>query len=82
MLILTAIMVCGSLNLSTLSFTLLGKRSINALSHLCKIECAETDGICCKLYVLKNSWQVSFFLQMIGGLFKMHRYDVSKDPRK
>ena len=33
MLILTAIMVCGSLNLSTLSFTLLGKRSINALSH-------------------------------------------------
>ena len=33
MLILTAIMVCGSLNLSTLSFTLLGKRSINAISH-------------------------------------------------
>ena len=34
------------------------------------------------MYVLKNSWQVSFFLQMIGGLFKMPGYDVGKDPRK
>ena len=60
MLILTAIMVCGSLNLSTLSFTLLGKRSINALSHLCKIECAETDGICCKLGYTQNANLRSF----------------------
>ena len=36
----------------------------------------------CYRYVLKNSWQVSFFLQMIGGLFKMPGYDVGKDPRK